>query len=164
MNFYRKSDNRTHVAQLVERRALIPKVAGSTPAVRVERTTMTIISPKRIERLWTACPELRPLHMAYSYGTLRWVISVNGMLHGATLISDDIAHALIRDRIVWWLADRYAQDNKRFFASRDGDFVQLGSNTTSETWAFVCRSDGGDPTLACILAAERVLGLPEWKE
>lgn len=100
---------------------------------------MTTISPARIERLWAACPELRPFQMTDLCGSVT--------IGDATLtLFPDFAHALIRDKIVWWLANKI--DCKRQWQWLINDRHSLHLH----------------PTLACILAAERDLGLPEWKE
>jgi len=128
------------------------------------------IDPKRIERLWEACPDLRP----------------EG-LHVAPIT----AHAIIRDKIVWWLASRQDAPAKLFppnrwdrglsggsqdafddavaFAHREskfmiGPFTESGSCPSDRYTTFEPIGKFDDPTEACILAAERVLGLPEWTE
>lgn len=122
-----------------------------------------MIDPKLIERLWEKCPELRPEGMSIH----------GGVLHAWSMcrcdfdppMSDAYAHALIRDRIVWWLAEKGLYLHP---VTRGGDewFFQLMANDT-RLEHLMCESGhdlGADPTLACILAAERVLGLPEWAD
>jgi len=156
-----------------------------------------MISPKRIERLWAACPELRPVcsgrkmtvlpaHPQFPRNGPTWCWKyLGGEVREPT--HEDIAHAIIRDRIVWWLAANKAAPKMMFPDGSNGygswdafeDAIAVSvRDGTSSVGVFYdegsCPSDHGaayspvcentDPTLACILAAERVLNLPDWTE
>lgn len=116
------------------------------------------IDPKRIERLLAACPELRPEGLVEIFecetgfkrgGPKAWfprVVFVDPAgCNISTCLGWDMLHALIRDKIVWYLNQTVDGRNRIMLSLND---AQLGY----------------DPTEACILAAERVLGLPEWKD
>lgn len=112
-----------------------------------------MISPARMERIWKACPELRPFDLQVpSEGIYCFHIGGKTMHH-------EVASALIRDRCMWWAAERGGDDgvfltrNSRGFPQvctcRDG--VAIDGDSTSD-----------DPTEACLNMVERLLGLAPW--
>ena len=129
------------------------------------------INPKRIERLWEKCPELRPDvagdKMGFNGQNVGTWCSRHIPLESPFIpMAYDTAHALIRDKIVWWLVDwqdkhradaPYPRLGRKSIGSRNYGIL-MGDSFTPGSW-----SEDEDPTLACILAAERVLGMPEWE-
>lgn len=115
-----------------------------------------MISPARLERLWNACPKLKPFGV-FKNNVDGWTLGDDYRIpddpYCCESIVDEVAHALVRDRIIWWLADRKADPMV---------------TTTTHEYIIDCLVDGesvaADPTKACVLAAERELKLPEWKE
>ena len=129
-----------------------------------------MIDPKRMERLWAACPELRPevleickwhdgSFMAWSFYGLQITSEWSTLQNGEPLLN-----ALIRDKCTLWLSAsktshgvhiEHEQRGKGEFSVSavdlyDRDDVKYGAVMDP------------DPTEACLLACERVLGLPEW--
>lgn len=150
-----------------------------------------MISPKRIERLWAACPELRPFGLRMH--TAGWFTEhADQKRHKGTgpdyvYQPEESAHALIRDRIVWWLAANKSAPKILFpdgtsgygsydafedaiaVSVRDGEssvgvFYDAGTCPSDHQAYYSPVCEDPDPTLACVLAAERVLNLPEWTE
>lgn len=120
-----------------------------------------MISPKRIERLWKACPELRPFNLRlHSAGWFTEHPRPTGgaSFHGKPEVE---AHAIIRDKI------------QEHVNRKHGMSVSWCTSYTS--WALVDENgslvamlgqcgDCEDYTTACIIAAERVMNLPDWTE
>jgi len=104
------------------------------------------IDPKRIERIWKACPEL-------SIEDLQWWANGERWLLDRTNIATIHAHALICYKIVWWLA-KYRKDRRwgmlRMLQS-DAHICNVAENDEC-----VC---GSDPTEACLKSVEYLLGL-----
>ena len=121
-----------------------------------------MISPKRIERLWTACHDLRPDELHVSVNG-RWSIDADEYSDASTNgVSESIAHALIRDKIVWWLAKR--ERDCVCSVSPKGKYG-IGERIDGNKVLFNMSEVGlYDPTEGCFLAVERVLGLPVWEE
>ena len=110
-----------------------------------------MIDPKRMERIWKACPELRPEQMEWWKDDACWF--ANGQPDGITPM---IAAALIRDKCVWWLVfAKWA----RLRPLADGIEIWWDSSNAD---GFEVLARHADPTEACLLAVERVLGLEPW--
>lgn len=122
-----------------------------------------MIDPKRMERIWKACPELRPEQMEWWKDDACWF--ANGQPDGITPM---IAAALIRDKCVWWLGEEslyFVPVGHSPRASKPGGwcFQLMGSDMLKEhLWCESGTDLGPDPTEACLLAVERVLGLEPW--
>lgn len=67
-----------------------------------------MIDPKRLERIWAACPELRP---DLGGSPLEYLPeepgqAASGWWSQMCSLSEHIVDAIVRDRIIWWLAER----------------------------------------------------------
>lgn len=126
-----------------------------------------MIDPKRMERLWAACPELRPGGLVFHDD---WSSYHHGNAWGLQrhYILPEVAESLIRDKCVWWLAEEslyFVPVAHSPRANKIGGwcFQLMGSDMAKEhLWCESGTNLGPDPTEACLLACERVLGLPEW--
>ena len=119
-----------------------------------------MLHPKRIERLWAACPELVPAWLTIKE---RRFFKLNEIV-----VPDSVAHALIRDKIVGWFVDRsHFEQGDKFALSRVRHRHMLGA--ANEYRVEADRQNGFAVMLfnftdAIVRAAEFELGLPEWKE
>ena len=148
-----------------------------------------MIDPKRMERIWAACPELRPEGLEFADcvdGPGVWSLDLDGMeliddedsesrnsepksigAELCSMIPPQSAAALIRDKCVWWLAHRDGAEIYLFDEDQGEDHrkTHLSTNLTwgprgDEEKVFI---NVNDPTEACLLACERVLGLEPWE-
>lgn len=140
-----------------------------------------MIDPNRLDRLWKACEDLRPridgmcagvadphwLHVRLFDGEFSfWFANKQGNMGDVRwVVHPSLAHAIARDRIVWWLAtkqfqDHVAADRYLILSIHDG---QTEIEWCDQRFKWLIDSNA-DKTVACIEAAERVLGLEEWKE
>ena len=129
-----------------------------------------MIDPKRMERLWAACPELRIARLFFEPSVMwgSWYRSGTGLdvdfrdmahedvrwLHG------DEVEAMIRDRCSLWLAKEHGIHIRYPGANMDWEAVEV---TSDRAWSRYPCFDSDDPTEACLLACERVLGLEPWE-
>ena len=152
-----------------------------------------------MERLWTACPELRPERRGWKLAILTdssfstreptWCWSnKHGDVRDPWFPED--AAALIFAACILWLAQIAETEQEKIVPVRD-DGRQWGQTdphgfcialrVESGVWGIGAPTESGtcqgdlscsaefpfenpDPTEACVLAAERVLGLPAWEE
>lgn len=147
-----------------------------------------MIDPKRMKRLWDACPELRPEGLEFADcadGPGVWSLDLDGMeliddddddyddeswnsepksigAEPCSMIPPQSAAALIRDKCVWWLArqerDCVLQVSK---SGKYGIGQRMGKQMVMSR---VSEIGMDDPTEACLLAVERVLGLEPWEQ
>jgi len=112
------------------------------------------IDPKRIERLWEACPELRPFGMIYSRDTGYFDVPRNhhaGAGYLAT-VDPDFVGPLICINIIRWVA---TQNERLDILAPRGDRKEWEAYANGHASA-------EDFTEFCVQLAERVLRLPEW--
>lgn len=122
-----------------------------------------MIDPKRMERIWKACPELVPrgLQMEYHPGQPYW-------RYAGEWVSSFLAEALIRDKCVWWLAANDKEPCLDYAIREVPDECEFAKVDDIKLFCLYTGVDrhredtSNDPTEACLLAVERVLGLEPW--
>jgi len=111
---------------------------------------MTTNLPFLAIHIWPVCPELQPdgLNIVSNENLpCRWHLP-------HVFIEDAVAAALIRDRAVWWLADRYNKRGVAIVQNESMTAVCMLPDTGIDS-----RSLHEDPTEALRLAVCKVLGI-----